>query len=134
MGLSMASPESPVPLELLLQTLQREVEQASLRRVSVDLGRSPNAIRNLLAGARPNTSTVQKLNAWFLKLSRPPELSPAAAQAALDLLTQGFPETDQIGVSFAVLELVRERHRKNGTPHPEWIEVLEESLRKRDLG
>ena len=54
-----------LPVFLLRNAVARQMAAISLRQAAHEIGLSPNALRNFLAGANPRASTRAKLERWL---------------------------------------------------------------------
>lgn len=119
-----------LPATLLRDAVARQLASISLRQAASQIGLSPNALRNFLAGAEPRATTRAKLERWLAARKtheqRPrvadlveligdlaAELSPAQA-AALGRETARF-----------LVGAYQERHR----PPPRWVRELADYYR-----
>jgi transcriptional regulator with XRE-family HTH domain len=126
----MTSPGLSVPVPVLLETLRIRVESTSLRKTANEAGLSPNAVRNLLHGARPHPATVQKLRDWFRHLNQATDkgLSLETAEAALNLLVQALPDSSKLHAAAAVLQALEAQYRREETALPASLFKLREKL------
>ena len=54
-----------LPATLLRDAVARQLATLSLRQAASEIGLSPNALRNFLAGAEPRATTRAKLERWL---------------------------------------------------------------------
>ena len=54
-----------LPATLLRDAVTRQLATISLRQAASEIGLSPNALRNFLAGAEPRVTTRAKLERWL---------------------------------------------------------------------
>lgn len=55
-----------LPATLLRDAVARQLATLSLRQAAGEIGLSPNALRNFLAGAEPRATTRAKLERWLV--------------------------------------------------------------------
>lgn len=65
-----------LPATLLRDAAARQLATMSLRRAAAEIGLSPNALRNFLAGSEPRVATRGKLERWLAtrRTERPPSV------------------------------------------------------------
>jgi hypothetical protein len=54
-----------VPVTVLRAAVERQLSAASLRAVPLEIGMSPNALRNFVRGAAPRRTTRVRLERWL---------------------------------------------------------------------
>lgn len=126
----MTSPELGVPLPVLLETLRLRVESTSLRRTATEARLSPNAVRNLIHGAKPHPGTVQKLRDWFTRLNSTQDtgMGEEVAEAALTLVLQALPDEARERALDAVLSTLEAQYLREETALPRGLARLREKL------
>ncbi len=99
--------ESDVPIELILQALQRRVDRDSLRAVAREVGLTHRGLGMILRGARPQSSTVRKLEAWYVTFRR---REPGAIQVveSVRVLFEGMPMSERREAAERVRSMLRD--------------------------
>jgi hypothetical protein len=106
-----------VPTALLRAQLEHELGTVSLRQAAREIGLSPNAIKNFLAGAEPRRTTRVKLERWLA--SRPQSTrTPGLAQFVrlLQQISSDLPERDTRHLGRELSRLLLDTYRRNHLP------------------
>lgn len=112
----MSSSERGVPLNVILAATQARAEKESLRAVAAAIGISPNALRNLFAGAAPRPATIRKLAAWYFRYARSGagDLDSRFASAAVAYLSKGLPEDRRRALEAELLSVIARHYASVG--------------------
>lgn len=118
-----ATPREPrVPVGLLREAARRAVDASSSHQVAGQIGMSAPGLRKFIAGSDPHPATLKKLAEWYVRHSvSTHQIDPDTVAAALTILVDGLPETEQASIRRTVLELLREAHGRLGTKPPVWL-------------
>jgi hypothetical protein len=87
----MVSPERAVPVVVLRDAVRLRVEGSTLRAVAAEVGLSFSGLRSFLAGTKPHPRTLEKLHAWFERLSEDDQVAFFLQGTFFGLITD-FPE------------------------------------------
>jgi hypothetical protein len=88
-------PVSPEMLNLIRNSVQRAVQESSLRRVARQIPMSPMGLQHFLNGASPYLATARKLRRWYvesLPRSKPSSRTDSTAEPPRG--AEGPPETN----------------------------------------
>ncbi len=119
-----------LPATLLRDAVARQLAALSLRQAATEIGLSPNALRNFLAGAEPRTTTRAKLERW-LATRKGGERQPSIGQLVQligDLTVELSPgQTAALGRETARLLLGAYQERRLAPPR--WVRELADYYR-----
>ncbi|GIW52269.1 MAG: hypothetical protein KatS3mg081_1624 [Gemmatimonadales bacterium] len=114
-----------VPAALLRARLEHELGAVSLRQAAREIGLSPNAIKNFLAGAEPRRTTRVKIERWLA--SRPEKPRTEGLGHFVRLLQQITPdlgERDTRHLGRELSRLLLDTYRRNRLPPPRWVREI----------
>lgn len=116
-----------LPATLLRDAIARQLATVSLRQAATEIGLSPNALRNFVAGAEPRATTRAKLERWLAGRKTADKQPQVGALVRLigDLAVDLSPtQATTLGRETARLLLgaYQERH----LPPPRWVRELAE--------
>lgn len=116
-------PTLPVPA--LRAAVERELSQISLRQAAREIGLSPNALKNILAGAEPRRATRVRLERWLQ--SRPAAGSGPSLQRFLNLLgalTPDLPAAETEAIARHLTDDLLQAYDRVRVPPPRWVREL----------
>lgn len=111
-----------VPTALLRARLEHELGTISLRQAAREIGLSPNAVKNFLAGAEPRRTTRVKIERWLA--SRPQRRRAEGVGPFVRLLreiTADLSERDTRHLGRELSQLLLETYLRNRVPPPRWV-------------
>ena len=122
----MPAKQTMVPVQVLREAVERQVEATSIRHVAAEIGMSPTTLYTFIReeSQEPYKKNHQKLLTWYVRFRR--EISGVdvhAAAASLELLTLHFPVRQRRNAQRQILELL-EQLRREGVPAPQWVSEL----------
>jgi len=120
----------PREFEHYRQVLRDEVERSTLRAVASRLGMSPTGLQNFLEGTQPYGKTREKLRAWSYQEFGFESLPAADAMMLLRRLMGRVPAPE--GTILQILDLVKAAYSAEGMQSPEWVDIVESRVAKRD--
>jgi len=121
----MLAGEGRVSVDTLRRAVAGSVSATSLRQVAREVGMSPTGLRKFLSGASPYSATRRKLEHWYVRHGRGPDVH--SALSALEVLVQDLPPADRIQAMEGILDvLVQSVSGKL----PNWIKHLRSQLRE----
>lgn len=97
----------------------------SLRQAGREIGLSPNALRNFVAGAQPRLKTRLYLERWLA--SRPPTTAgPSVAEflSLVDGLTPDLPPREARALARHLTDDLVKAYRRVQLPTPSWVREL----------
>ena len=115
--------EGRVSVGTLKRAVAGGVSATSLRQVARDVGMSPTGLRKFLSGASPFSATRRKLERWYVRRGRAPDVH--SALAALEVLVLDLPPAERIG---AMERIVDNMERSRTGKSPGWIRQLRSQL------
>jgi hypothetical protein len=120
----MPSPDTAVPVELLLEAARQRVSQTSLRETAAEIGMEHSGLDKLLKRPqKPRPSTIRKLTEWYLRRAAAGELEvrPEVAQAALSVLVQHLPLARRSHALAHLTDVLHEITTQEKSQIPEWL-------------
>ena len=123
----MPVPERSVPVGVLRDAAREAVRTSGLRRTAREIGLSSMGLSSFLKGARPQSATVAKLTAWYVRTASERAERPTAgtARAALGILMNYLPSKQRTEAVREVRAVLERQSKAGGVPLPEWVEDLE---------
>ncbi len=111
-----------VPFTLLRIRLEHELGTISLRQAAREIGLSPNAIKNFLAGAEPRRTTRVKIERWLaIRPGTPRTEGLAHFVRLLRQITPDLSERDTRHLGRELSRLLLDTYRRNRLPPPRWV-------------
>jgi hypothetical protein len=112
-------------VEAIREDVKLAIKATSLRKVARAVGLSPMGLKHFAAGTQPYSATFRKLLAWHaVYRAESGGFSVETVRGALEVLTDGIPESAQGRVSAALVGEVLKFHRELGTRPPAWLATL----------
>jgi hypothetical protein len=107
---------------MLRVAVERELAVVSLRRAAVEIGLSPNALRNFVRGAEPRATTRLRLERWVAgRPAAAPGPSLSAFVRLLEEVTPDLPPRDASALGRDVSQLLVELYRRRHLRPPRWV-------------
>jgi len=123
------SPRPPtLPATLLRDAVARALATTSLRQAAREIGLSPNALRNFLAGAEPRVATRARLERWLAATRRASSTDPAPTVGHLvhligELARELSPaQATELGRDTA--RFLLDAYHARRLPPPRWVREL----------
>ncbi|MBI2537683.1 MAG: hypothetical protein HYW06_12135 [Gemmatimonadetes bacterium] len=113
-----------LPVAVLRARIEAELGRVSLRRAAREIGLSPNALRNFVAGAEPRIGTRVSLERW---LATRPAAAGTTVEDFLRLMgqvTRGLPVRDAKVLGREVSRLLVDTYERRKLPPPRWVREL----------
>ena len=121
----MLADEGRVSVDTLRRAVAGSVLATSLRQVARDVGMSPTGLRKFLSGTTPYSATRRKLEHWYVRHGRGPDLH--SALSAIQVLVQDLPPAERIQ---AMEEILAVLGQSMSGKVPNWIEQVRSQLRE----
>ena len=125
----MGSDEALVEREIF-QLMRQWVQARSLRWVANEVGMSPSGLKECLERGRAYSVTMEKFVRFLRRRESPPmfTIEPAAARAALELLTRHLRPTERGAAQKGVVRSLMDISQRSGSAPPEWAaEILRDA-------
>ncbi len=119
----MLADEDRVSVDTLRRAVAGSVSATSLRQVAREVGMSPTGLRKFLSGTTPYSATRKKLEGWYVRRGRAPDVH--SALAALEVLVLDLPPAERIR---AMERIVDGLERSRTGKLPGWIKQLRSPL------
>ncbi|HET6230304.1 MAG TPA: hypothetical protein VFE05_09570 [Longimicrobiaceae bacterium] len=122
----MTESPQPISLERLRRNVAVQVQATSLRFMARRVGMSPSGLSKFLEGAMPYSAIRRKLFEWWEREGGKPsaEVSTELATDALTALVHDLPSDARRGAVQELLGVLREAHKQDGVPMPQWLADL----------
>lgn len=114
-----------LPATLLRDAVARQMTSISLRQAAGEIGLSPNALKNFLAGAEPRATTRAKLERWLAN-RKPAEPGPRVGDLVrlLGDLTVDLSASQATSLGRETARLLLEAYQDRRLPPPRWVRDL----------
>ena len=119
----MPAGERRVSVGTLKRAVAGGVSATSLRQVARDVGMSPTGLRKFLSGASPYSATRSKIERWYVRRGRAPDVH--SALAALEVLVLDLPPAERIRAMERIVDGLEESRAGKS---PGWIKQLRSQL------
>lgn len=121
----MSAPDRRPLVEAIREAVKLAIEASSLRKVARAVGMSPMGLKHFAAGTDPYSATFRKLLAWYaVYRAEAGGFSVETARGALEVLTDGIPESGRARVKAALIDDVSKFHAEFRTRPPAWLAAL----------
>lgn len=129
-GAGKPRPGVPVlPVTLLRARVEAALSGMSLRRAAREIGLSPNALKNFVAGATPRNATRMRLERWLATRPPAPGTSVADFVRLVGHVAGGLPLRDADALGREVSKLLFEAYERRRLPPPRWVRELAQHYR-----
>lgn len=129
-GAGRSRPGVPVlPVTLLRARVEAALSQVSLRQAARELGLSPNALKNFVAGAKPRTGTRLRLERWLATRPPAPGTSVADFVRLVGQVAGGLPSREADALGREVSKLLFDAYQRRRLPPPRWVRELAQHYR-----
>jgi AcrR family transcriptional regulator len=119
------APDRRALVQAIREAVKLAIEATSLRKVARAVGMSPMGLKHFAAGTTPYSATFRKLLAWYaVHQAEAGGFSVETVRGALEVMTDGIPESARGRVSAALLDELLKFHRELGTRPPAWLATL----------
>ena len=121
-----------LPATLLRDAVARQLATLSLRQAATEIGLSPNALRNFLAGAEPRATTRAKLERW-LATRKTDEKHPRIADMVrlIGDLTAELSPAQAAALGRETARLLLGAYQERRLSPPRWVRELADYYRTR---
>jgi len=119
-----------LPATLMRGAVERHLATISLRQAAAEIGLSPNALKNFLAGAEPRATTRAKLERWLgdrKTQERGPQVG-SLVRLIGDLAVDLSP-AQGAALGRETARLLLEAYQERRLPPPRWVRELESHYR-----
>jgi hypothetical protein len=113
-----------LPATLLRDAVTRQLATISLRQAAGEIGLSPNALRNFLAGAEPRTTTRAKLESWLATRATGEQPKIGALIQLVGELAVDLSPAQATALGRETARFLLEAYQARRLPPPRWVREM----------